>query len=61
MIRIYDSGTNTAIYEDTNSGLLQEVVNNSVVAEARPDRHANYKRIADKKGPLMREIEGELY
>ena len=60
MIKIYDVGENRAIYEDTESGLLQEVVNNSVIAEALPNRKANHARLEALKGELLNEKEGSL-
>lgn len=60
MIEIYDAGKDRAIYEDTESGLLQEVVHNSVVAEALPNRTANHARINALKGELLKVIEGSL-
>lgn len=61
MIKIYDAGKDRAVYEDTESGLLQEVVHNSVIAEALPNRTANYARIEALKGELLNVIEGALY
>lgn len=60
MIKIYDAGENRAIYEDTESGLLQEVVSNSVIAEALPNRKANHARLENLKGELLNVIEGTL-
>lgn len=60
MIKIYDGGKGRTIYEDTESGLLQEVVHNSVIAEALPNRTTNHARINALKGELLNVIEGSL-
>ena len=47
-IRIFKTDSKASVYQFRDSGLVQEVVNNSVWAEALPSRPANYNSIVSK-------------
>ena len=57
--RLFDSLRNNdgVIEQDTETGTLQEVVNNSVVATAPVSRPANFRRIAGLAGAYLSSVD----
>ena len=61
MINIYNAKGNYCVHEDTETGKVELVYNNSVVKSALPKREANYADILSYKRELLTVIKvGEL-
>lgn len=66
MIKIFDAVGNVptndySVHEDTETGMLQLVCNNSVIQTAKPEQTANYSRILSHKRELIATVPGCLY